>query len=109
VKTRSGSLPGEGNLPIETVTALHAKATEVLALNRIDGYRTGLVMCGPSQGIRAADCAQLTLRPFQFWRAAHSSARPRHSLVGSLSFCSLCAGLEKGGHNSNPLMGAWFF
>ncbi|MGB7826609.1 MAG: hypothetical protein WBL86_09890, partial [Pseudolabrys sp.] len=24
VKTRSGSLPGEGNLPIETVTALNA-------------------------------------------------------------------------------------
>src|SRR5256885_12161321 len=28
VKTRSGSLPGEGNLPIETMTALNAKTAK---------------------------------------------------------------------------------
>jgi hypothetical protein len=32
VKTRLGSLPGDGNLPIETVTALNAKT----AVQRID-------------------------------------------------------------------------
>jgi hypothetical protein len=32
VKTRSGSLPGEGNLPIETVTALNAKTAKAPAL-----------------------------------------------------------------------------
>jgi hypothetical protein len=32
VKTRSGSLPGEGNLPIETMTALNAKKAKAPAL-----------------------------------------------------------------------------
>jgi hypothetical protein len=32
VKTRLGSLPGEGNLPIETVTALNAKTAKAPAL-----------------------------------------------------------------------------
>ena len=32
VKTRSGSLPGEGNLPIETMTALNAKTAKAPAL-----------------------------------------------------------------------------
>src|SRR4029079_5416114 len=32
VKTRSGSLPGEGNLPIETVMALNAKTAKAPAL-----------------------------------------------------------------------------
>jgi hypothetical protein len=32
VKTRSGSLPGEGNLPIVTMTALNAKTGKAPAL-----------------------------------------------------------------------------
>src|SRR3954471_19073036 len=40
VKTRSGSLPGEGNLPIETVTALNAK-TAVQGIDVPYIYRGG--------------------------------------------------------------------
>jgi hypothetical protein len=72
VKTRSGSLPGEGNLPIETVTALNAK-TAVQGIDVPYIYRGG----GEAK-VGAADFGQ---RPLSSTR----DAQPMNSQPGKLS------------------------
>src|SRR6476646_119448 len=72
VKTRLGSLPGEGNLPIETVTALNAK-TAVQGSDVPYIYRGGV-----EAKVRAADFGQ---RPLSSTR----DAQPMISQPGKLS------------------------
>jgi hypothetical protein len=59
VKIRSGSLPGEGNLPIETMTALNARRIEHIVdhLSAVEDARIDHLM----QRRRVADCVRQVL------------------------------------------------
>src|SRR5260221_10005509 len=66
VKTRSGSLPGEGNLPIETVTVLNAKTAKARALT-----------VPPSMVLRADEVIELASANDRCWHQTADLEYPR--------------------------------